>query len=98
MLALPGRGGVTWEVIDTELDTYGHLCPDASDRTRNAAASLVEQVFGTVADGCREHPRCHGFERVDRESVPARLATLRVVEPVSCCSSVPLATLTANDG
>jgi hypothetical protein len=35
------------------LDTYGHLWPDASDRTRNAAASLVEQVFGTVADGLR---------------------------------------------
>ena len=35
------------------LDTYGHLWPDASDRTRNAAASLVDQVFGTVADGLR---------------------------------------------
>ena len=29
------------------------LWPDVSDRTRNAAASLVEQVFGTVADGLR---------------------------------------------
>ncbi|MGV0697447.1 tyrosine-type recombinase/integrase [Mycolicibacter sinensis] len=33
------------------LDTYGHLWPDANDRTRKAAAGLVEQALGCAADG-----------------------------------------------
>lgn len=32
------------------LDTYSHLWPDANDRTRNAAAGLVDQALGARAD------------------------------------------------
>lgn len=35
------------------LDTYGHLWPNAADRTRTAAQGLVDQVFGASADGLR---------------------------------------------
>ncbi len=35
------------------LDTYSHLWPDANDRTRNAAAGLVEQALGSTADALR---------------------------------------------
>lgn len=35
------------------LDTYGHLWPDANDRTRKAAAGLVEQALGSTADALR---------------------------------------------
>lgn len=35
------------------LDTYGHLWPDANDRTRKAAAGLVEQALGCAADALR---------------------------------------------
>ncbi|PQM52027.1 tyrosine-type recombinase/integrase [Mycolicibacter virginiensis] len=35
------------------LDTYGHLWPDANDRTRKAAEGLVEQALGTTADALR---------------------------------------------
>lgn len=35
------------------LDTYSHLWPDADDRTRNAAAGLLDQALGAPADGLR---------------------------------------------
>lgn len=35
------------------LDTYSHLWPDANDRTRKAAAALVEQALGSTADALR---------------------------------------------
>lgn len=35
------------------LDTYGHLWPDASDRTRTAAAGLIKQAFNPPADALR---------------------------------------------
>jgi integrase len=35
------------------LDTYSHLWPNASDRTRNAASKLVEESLGPPADGLR---------------------------------------------
>ncbi|WP_066916753.1 tyrosine-type recombinase/integrase [Mycobacterium interjectum] len=35
------------------LDTYSHLWPDANDRTRNAAAGLVDQALGSAADALR---------------------------------------------
>jgi integrase len=35
------------------LDTYGQLWPDANDRTRSAAAGLVDQALGSAADGLR---------------------------------------------
>ncbi|MCV7380269.1 site-specific integrase [Mycobacterium alsense] len=35
------------------LDTYSHLWPDANDRTRNAAAGLVDQALGPAADALR---------------------------------------------
>ena len=35
------------------LDTYSHLWPDANDRTRKAAAGLVEQALAPPADGLR---------------------------------------------
>lgn len=35
------------------LDVYGHLWPDANDRTRNAAESLVVSALGPTADGLR---------------------------------------------
>ena len=35
------------------LDTYSHLWPDAEDRTRKAAAGLVDQALGATADGLR---------------------------------------------
>ncbi|WP_407685999.1 tyrosine-type recombinase/integrase [Mycobacterium sp. HUMS_1102779] len=35
------------------LDTYSHLWPNANDRTRNAAAGLVDQALGSAADALR---------------------------------------------
>lgn len=35
------------------LDTYSHLWPDASDRTRKAAGALLEQSLGSTADALR---------------------------------------------
>jgi integrase len=35
------------------LTTYSHLWPDANDRTRRAAAGLVEQALGSTADALR---------------------------------------------
>lgn len=35
------------------LDTYSHLWPDAADRTRKAAAGLVDQALGSTADALR---------------------------------------------
>lgn len=35
------------------LDTYSHLWPDANDRTRNAAAGLLDQALGAAADALR---------------------------------------------
>lgn len=35
------------------LDTYSHLWPKADDRTRKAAAGLVDQALGPAADGLR---------------------------------------------
>lgn len=35
------------------LSTYSHLWPDASDRTRSAAAGLVKQALGSTADALR---------------------------------------------
>lgn len=35
------------------LDTYSHLWPDANDRTRKAAAGLVDQALGSAADALR---------------------------------------------
>lgn len=35
------------------LGTYSHLWPDANDRTRKAAAGLVEAALGSIADGLR---------------------------------------------
>ena len=35
------------------LDTYCHLWPDANDRTREAAAGLVDAAFGSIADALR---------------------------------------------
>lgn len=35
------------------LDTYGHLWPDANDRTRKAAADLLDQSLGAAADALR---------------------------------------------
>jgi integrase len=35
------------------LTTYSHLWPDANDRTRNAAAGLVDQALGSTADALR---------------------------------------------
>ncbi|MBP3977845.1 site-specific integrase [Microbacterium sp. BLY] len=37
----------------TTLNTYGHLWPDAEDRTRAAAAGLMEAVFADSADRLR---------------------------------------------
>lgn len=39
------------------LDTYSHLWPDANDRTRKAAAGLVEQALGSTADALRTQGR-----------------------------------------
>lgn len=40
------------------LKTYAHLWPDASDRTRKAAAGLIDQAVNTAADGLRtESPK-----------------------------------------
>ncbi len=35
------------------LTTYNHLWPDANDRTRNAAATLLNESLGPVADALR---------------------------------------------
>ena len=35
------------------LDTYSHLWPDAEDRTRKAAAGLLDQALGAAADALR---------------------------------------------
>ena len=35
------------------LDTYSHLWPDANDRTRKAAAGLLDQALGAAADALR---------------------------------------------
>ncbi|OBI08659.1 hypothetical protein A5715_00650 [Mycolicibacter heraklionensis] len=35
------------------LDTYGHLWPNANDRTRKAAEGLIEQALGSPADALR---------------------------------------------
>lgn len=35
------------------LTTYSHLWPDSNDRTRKAAAGLIEQVYKPAADGLR---------------------------------------------
>jgi integrase len=35
------------------LDTYSHLCPDANDRTRAAAAGHLDQALGAAADALR---------------------------------------------
>lgn len=35
------------------LDTYSHLWPDADDRTRTAAAGLLDQALSATADGLR---------------------------------------------
>ena len=35
------------------LTTYSHLWPDANDRTRNAAAGLVDEALGSTADALR---------------------------------------------
>ena len=37
--------------------TYGHLWPDAADRTRNAAEELFDQSFGAAADALRTEGR-----------------------------------------
>ncbi|WP_216622187.1 tyrosine-type recombinase/integrase [Mycolicibacterium fortuitum] len=37
------------------LNTYAHLWPDAEDRTRTAASSLVQQALSTTADALRTH-------------------------------------------
>lgn len=37
----------------TTLNTYSHLWPDAADRTRNAAGSLVDSALGASADSLR---------------------------------------------
>lgn len=37
----------------TTLNTYSHLWPDASDRTRNAAGALVESALNVSADSMR---------------------------------------------
>jgi integrase len=39
------------------LDTYSHLWPDANDRTRKAAAGLVDQALGSTADALRTDGR-----------------------------------------
>jgi integrase len=39
------------------LTTYGHLWPDAADRTRNAAEELFDQSFGAAADALRTEGR-----------------------------------------
>jgi integrase len=38
----------------TTLATYSHLWPDANDRTRRAAAELVDAALGTVADAAAD--------------------------------------------
>lgn len=35
------------------LDVYAHLWPTAEDRTRAAAADLMEEVLGSAADSLR---------------------------------------------
>jgi integrase len=35
------------------LTTYSHLWPDANDRTRKAAAGLVDQALGSTVDALR---------------------------------------------
>ncbi len=35
------------------LDTYGHLWPNADDRTRTAAGVLFNQALGSTADALR---------------------------------------------
>jgi integrase len=35
------------------LTTYGHLWPDANDRTRKAAGELFNQPLGAIADALR---------------------------------------------
>lgn len=39
------------------LDTYGHLWPNANDRTRNAASALIEESLGPAADPLRTEDR-----------------------------------------
>lgn len=34
-------------------ETYAHLWPDADDRTRKAAADLLNQALGATADALR---------------------------------------------
>jgi integrase len=37
----------------TTLNVYGHLWPDANDRTRRAAGELVDAALGTAAEAAR---------------------------------------------
>lgn len=37
------------------LNTYGHLWPKAEDRTRTAAAAIMADTFGSLADSVRTH-------------------------------------------
>ena len=37
----------------TTLNTYGHLWPDAEDRTRAATDSLMSAAIGNIADSLR---------------------------------------------
>jgi hypothetical protein len=55
-LPTSGEGGDVHSPSVT-LDTYGHLWPNAADRTRTAAQGLVDQVFGAAADGLRTKPQ-----------------------------------------
>ena len=43
--------------IRMTLDTYGHLWPNANDRTRNAASALIEESLGPAADSLRTEDR-----------------------------------------
>jgi integrase len=41
------------QLTSVTLDTYGHLWPNANDRTRNAAGKLLEQSLRSAADALR---------------------------------------------
>ena len=48
-----GAAGARALSASVTLDTYSHLWPDANDRTRKAAAGLLDEALGAAADALR---------------------------------------------
>ncbi len=51
------------ESASTTLNTYAHLWPKAEDRTRSAAANLMESTSADIADSRRTRPRKFGSDQ-----------------------------------